>query len=120
VTDSKLTVEHSILFRNDAAASNMPSPQADVPDPAGGPPKHIDLDETLVFNAASDDLFDVDPGLSDAALSKTAPDFKPKAGAMALTGGVPPVNPFFDQTATFRGAIGTVDWTMGWTSYPQN
>jgi hypothetical protein len=73
-----------------------------------------------VFNAASDDLFDVDPGLPDAALSKTAPDFKPKAGAIALTGGVPPADPFFDQTATFRGAIGTVDWTAGWTSYPQN
>jgi len=99
----------------------MPTPQADVVDPAkpNDPPKHIDLDESLVFNATSDDLFDVDPGLPDAALSKTAPDFKPNAGAIALTGGVPPADPFFDQTA-FRGAVGTVDWTLGWTSYPQN
>jgi hypothetical protein len=27
----------------------------------------------------------------------------------------PPSDPFFDASATFAGAIGTVDWTAGWT-----
>jgi hypothetical protein len=117
-----LTVDHSILFRNDAPDSNMPAPQADIIDPTNpsGPKLHIDLDEATLFKAENGILFNADPGLPDAALSKTAPDFKPKAGAMALTGGVPPADPFFDQTATFIGAIGTVDWTTGWTAYPQN
>jgi hypothetical protein len=43
------------------------------------------------------------------------------ANAAALTAGTaPPNDPFFDATATFAGAIGTVDWTAGWTRYPQN
>lgn len=32
----------------------------------------------------------------------------------------PPADPFFDAAATFVGAVGTVDWTAGWTRYPQN
>jgi hypothetical protein len=110
VTAGNLTVTHSMLFRNDAAPSNMPPAQATN-----------DVDESLVFNAASNDLFDVDPGLPAAATSRTAPDFKPVAGAAALTAGTtPPADAFFDATATFAGAIGTVDWTAGWTAYPQN
>jgi hypothetical protein len=26
----------------------------------------------------------------------------------------------FDAAATFIGAIGADDWTVGWTEYPQN
>ncbi len=64
--------------------------------------------------------FDVDPRLQDA-YSLTAPNFAPAAGSPALTGGAtPPDDGFFDTTATFRGAIGTVDWTAGWTAYPEN
>lgn len=110
VNAGNLEVRDSMLFNNDTAANNnLPAPQASG-----------DLDERMLFNAAKNDTFGVDPGLPAAALSKTAPDFKPVAGAAALTGGVPPTDPFFDQTATFRGAIGTVDWTAGWTRYPQN
>jgi hypothetical protein len=79
----------------------------------------VDIDESLVFSATN--LVAVmDPGLPPEAMSKTTPNFKPVANAAALTGGVPPTDPFFDQTATFRGAIGTDDWTAGWTKYPQN
>jgi hypothetical protein len=110
VTAGNLTVTNSMLFNNDAAANNnLPPAQATG-----------DVDEKLVFNAAANDTLGEDPGLPAAATSKTAPDWKPVAGAKALTGGVPPTDPFFDQTATFRGAIGAVDWTAGWTKYPQN
>ncbi|HEU4726902.1 MAG TPA: hypothetical protein VFT22_03405 [Kofleriaceae bacterium] len=103
-----LTVTSSILFHNDASASNLPAAQATG-----------DIDEALLFNEANSDVV-LDPGLPPEALSKTAPSFKPLPGAAALTGGVPPTDPFFDQTATFRGAVGTDDWTAGWTRYPQN
>jgi hypothetical protein len=104
-----LTVTHSILFHNDSTASNMP---VGVTSP--------DFDESLLFNEVTNDDVVLDPGLPAEATSKTAPSFKPVAGAAALTGGVPPTDAFFDQTATFRGAIGTDDWTLGWTKYPQN
>ena len=108
VAAGNLTVTNSLLFHNDTSLTNLPPVQASA-----------DVDEALIFNAASND-FVADPGLPAAATSKTAPAFQPVAGAAALTGGVPPTDAFFDQTATFRGAIGPVDWTAGWTKYPQN
>lgn len=39
-------------------------------------------------------------------------------GSPLLTGGLtPPADGFFDQTATFRGAFGTTDWTAGWARF---
>lgn len=41
-----------------------------------------------------------------------------QVGSPLLTGGlVPPADGFFDQTATFRGAFGTTDWTAGWARF---
>jgi hypothetical protein len=41
-----------------------------------------------------------------------------QVGSPLLTGGlVPPADGFFDQTATFRGAFGTTDWTTGWARF---
>jgi hypothetical protein len=108
VTAGNLKVSNSILFMNDVSATNLP--------PASTP----DIDETLLFNAANSDEV-VDPGLSVMMFDKATPVFAPQAGAAALTGGAtPPNDGFFDVTATFRGAIGAVDWTSGWTKYPQN
>jgi hypothetical protein len=61
----------------------------------------------------------VDPQLENPSDLK-APNFKPKAGSPALTGGMAPTDPFFDANATFVGAIGSDDWTAGWTAYPEN
>ncbi len=73
-------------------------------------------EDTKVLDAALSNQT-VDPGLA-AAKSVTAPDFKPTA---TLTGSAtPPDDGFFDPTATFIGAIGSVDWTAGWTAYPEN
>lgn len=110
VTAGNLTVTYSMLFNNDASATNLPPAQA-----AG------DINENLVFNDAAHDVMGTDPGLTADVLSKTAPSFKPKAGAAALTAGTtPPADPFFDASATFAGAVGADDWTAGWTAYPQN
>ena len=51
----------------------------------------------------------------------TAPVFKPLTDSPALTGGAtPPGDGFFDVTATFVGAVGSTDWTAGWTAFPEN
>jgi hypothetical protein len=65
---------------------------------------------TTAGRADPHNSFNLNPGLPAAATSRTAPDFKPTAGAAALTAGTtPPSDPFFDASATFAGAIGTVD-----------
>ena len=46
------------------------------------------------------------------------PNAMPLAGSPALTGAdTPPNDGFFDQTATFVGAFGSVNWTDNWTNF---
>lgn len=114
-----LTVQYSMFYNNDGTAANLPPPQATG-----------DIDEAKYLTTAGavaaglpdpHNQFNIDPGMPAGMLNKTAPDFKPAAGAAALAAGTtPPDDPFFDRTATFAGAIGTIDWTAGWTKYPQN
>ena len=51
----------------------------------------------------------------------TTPNFLPKAGSPALTGAsFAGMNSYF-ATTTYRGAMGSTDWTAGWTNWdPQN
>jgi len=121
-----LTVAYSMFFGNQGA-TQLPDPEKDK----DGVVLAADIVEATYLTTEGalaavppkpdpHNLFTVDPGLTDA-FSRTAPNFKPKAGAAALTAGTtPPADAFFDATATFAGAIGTVDWTAGWTKYPQN
>jgi hypothetical protein len=122
-----LTIEHSVFYGNDTSPAQLPPVQTIVVGGVTMPdPKDVVEANYLVGTADYDphNLFVNDnPGLSAGATSKTAPDFKPIAGSMLLDttkAATPPTDPFFDQTATFIGAIGTVDWTATWTSYPQN
>jgi hypothetical protein len=119
-----LTVGYSIFYSNDSSASNLPAPQA------SGDIVEADYIRTAEAVAAGrpdpHNLFDVNPTLPAAATSRTAPDFKPAAGSPALTAAnaAPANDPrianqFFEKVA-FVGAIGTDDWTAGWTKYPQN
>lgn len=57
----------------------------------------------------------------------TSPNFLPVQGSPALTGAdFTGMNSYFIKTSgntalTFRGAMGTTDWTLGWTNWdPQN
>ncbi len=85
------------------------------------------------FVLMPDNMFDEAMALSDTSLSNrqvdpeltaptaAAPSWKPQAGSPVLTGGAtPPGDGFFDTTATFVGAIGADDWTVGWTTMPNN
>jgi hypothetical protein len=109
IAAGNLFVSNSIFFDNGGADGNWPAPMADG-----------DIDEKELFTTAACTNREVDPQLGDAS-SLTAPSFVPAAGSPALTGGAtPPNDGFFDTTVTFVGAVGTDDWTAGWTSYPQN
>ena len=51
-----------------------------------------------------------------------APDFRPVSAAAVGTGDTPPSDPFFDASATYKGAIGpdgfglaSIPWYAGWT-----
>lgn len=77
------------------------------------------LDEAAKLgDAALHNQLNVDPMLTDPT-NLTAPNVKPKAGSPALTGGATPTSgKGFDAAATFFGAVGTDDWTAGWTAFP--
>ena len=48
-----------------------------------------------------------------------SPSFVLRAGSAAFFVPPPPSDPFF-ETTTFIGAMGSTDWTAGWTAYPAN
>ncbi|HNB82085.1 MAG TPA: hypothetical protein PLP14_08320, partial [Chitinophagaceae bacterium] len=54
----------------------------------------------------------------------TSPDFRPSSGSPVLTGAAftdAKLSTGFDNTPTYRGAFGTVNWTQDWASFdPQN
>lgn len=75
------------------------------------------FDEQATLTADATIKLDMDPALTDAK-NLTAPNWKPTAGSPVLTGcGTPGAG--FDTTATYCGAIGSTDWTAGWTAYPR-
>jgi hypothetical protein len=110
-----LKVQNSVFFNN---GTNVFS-QVESSKVSGAVPMP-DLNEGEALQVAALSNRNVDPMLEDPTNVKK-PNWKPKAGSPVLTGGAtPPDDPFFDKTATFVGAIGTTDWTAGWTAYPEN
>ena len=100
-----LSMNYTYAFNQDALVA-PPFPVAQAADEA-------------LFNAAErNNRPNIDPMLT-APGNLAAPNFKPLDGSPVLTTpcGTPPAG--FDQTATFCGAIGATDWTLGWTRYPQ-
>lgn len=52
------------------------------------------------------------------AFNLNLPNAMPAANSPALTGGAtPPNDGFFDATATYVGAFGSVNWTAGWSNF---
>lgn len=121
---SALLVKHTYFMKSTNAAAIWPTNfdvnngnQNDC-DPAPAPAGTNCFDEQLSIGGDATNRLDVDAQLG-APKNITAPDFKPSAGSPVLTGcGSPPGGGFYDTTATFCGAVGTTDWTMGWTRFP--
>jgi len=115
-TDGSLGVKNSIFFKNPMAAFQNVKPS----NLADGGIVADNFDEEMSLLAPSLNNRQVDPLLAQATVV-TSPVFKPLMDSPALTnGGTPPNDGFFDVSATFVGAVGTTDWTTGWTAYPEN
>lgn len=80
------------------------------------------LDNTFSPALLGSTLFSAPTKLASGFANAGTPDFTPKAGSVAASGALFTNakftnDTFFDKTATYRGAIGTTDWTAGWTSF---
>ncbi len=91
-------------------------------DPDGSDPAGCGSEDTWLQQASFSNLF-ADPMLRSPWDYET-PDFRPTNGSPATTGIAPPSDPFFDATATFRGAVppantanANVPWYSGWTRF---
>jgi hypothetical protein len=120
------TANPRLSFRNvffwSIAGSNTTIPFAPNPVVSNGVttnPDATNLDESQVILSSANAVRMQDPQLT-AALNLTAPNFAPASGSAALNADAaltPPAG--FDTSARFVGAIGTTDWTRGWTAYPE-
>ena len=84
-------------------------------------PRGAAFDAFALFTRASEqNAMDRDPRLG-APYERAHPNFAPAVGSPVFSAGeTPPDDGFFDARATFVGAIGSEDWTQGWTAFPIN
>ncbi|MGE0549842.1 MAG: hypothetical protein AB7O24_17000 [Kofleriaceae bacterium] len=112
-----LVVKHTYFVKSTNAAAIWPT-DFDVSSGSQNDcqsPNTNCFDEVAQIGGDATNHLDVDPMLGDAK-NIAAPNFKPAANSPVLTGcGTPPSG--FDQTATYCGAIGGTDWTVGWTKF---
>jgi hypothetical protein len=117
----------ALFMRSSIFFNNGPNGMTHFTDLSAGAAEGMPpFDEDMFFRDAQwSNRFDLNPMISNAT-HVTAPNFAPAAGSPAMTGTMPPAGGgFFDQSATFvgavrPGAVGSDDWTTGWTSYPAN
>lgn len=106
--NGELVVDHSIFYDNAEVWQSGEADEATFPFTT----------EQFVGTLNGSNRF-ADPQLVDP-LNKTAPNFLPAPGSIALGGAAtPPVDGFFESVA-FVGAMGSVDWTAGWTTSAAN
>lgn len=119
--DARLSFKN--VFFWDIAGSNTGIPFAPNPVVSNGTttdPDVTKLDESKVILSTANNVKMQDPQLV-AATSLTSPSFAPAAGSASLNADAALTPPSgFDTSARFVGAIGSTDWTKGWTAYPAN
>ncbi len=71
------------------------------------------------FTKFNSDNQAVAPMLEDPRPDSGTPNYAPAAGSPALGAGQAPSDSFFDQV-DFIGAVGSEDWTAGWTNHARN
>lgn len=123
--DSARLFPNSLAIRNSIFFANGPVPQGGGarPDLPARTTASAPFNENTAFLDAAYANRAGDPKL-ERALDAASPNFRPQADSAALSvdsAGTPPAaGGFFDTSARFVGAIGTTDWTAGWTAYPAN
>ncbi|MCO4745727.1 MAG: hypothetical protein KC912_13120 [Proteobacteria bacterium] len=111
VTSTELTLSHTLLDCDVAITM-------DEEDANGDETPDIDPVNLSTWFASGTGNTIGTADLEDA-FNESAPNFAPKSGSAALGNGVAPTDSFFD-TADFIGAIGSEDWTAGWTTSVAN
>ncbi|RKG96736.1 hypothetical protein D7V97_35170 [Corallococcus sp. CA053C] len=118
----ELSVQGALFWSNKgdtASIPNAPNPKKDAAGTVTDPDvsKFVEAEKVL---AAGLNNKVADPQLT-AALNLDAPNFAPAAGSPALNpdnAATPGAG--FDTSARFVGAVGTTNWTTGWTAFPKN
>jgi hypothetical protein len=123
-TANTLSLQNILYWDNKNVSDTVPHAPQVVKDASGNvtDPDKTKYDEGALAASGNRALVNNDPKLT-GALNLLAPDFKPQAGSPALVSdyaAVPESKGFFDTNARFIGAIGTEDWTKGWTAFPRD
>ncbi|MCB9763759.1 MAG: hypothetical protein H6739_28580 [Alphaproteobacteria bacterium] len=114
-----LTIDNLIAFDIGASGADFFRPETGADDDDGG------FDEEGWLTSVDLNIrLGTDPGLPPAAFDLAAPDFVPAVNGAAATGAAsPPEGEFWDQAATYIGAVrpGTATpWYAGWTAFPED
>lgn len=104
ITNGGISLQHVILDCDTIVAPDKGEPAT--------PGAILSWFESGTGNVAKQGASDLDPDANAANL--TAPQFD-----TTITGGTIPADSFFDETSVI-GAVGSDDWTTGWTSYSAN
>ncbi|MDX1633743.1 MAG: hypothetical protein R3280_03845 [Marinobacter sp.] len=80
-------------------------------------------EQDWLAQAASNNRFTIETALFPAARDLVSPNFMPRLQARQMNGIRPPQSEFFDESATFVGAVSPASadsWLDGWTSFPDS
>ena len=115
VASGQLTFSHSIIATTDALTGRGPGTEED---------DDFRFDEVAwLKNADNHNILRLTSVLHPAARHLTEPDFRPRLSSQDMPGIAPPKSEFFDESATFMGAINPVNpgtWLEGWTAFPES
>jgi hypothetical protein len=128
-TSDELSIQNTLFWQNKGDTTSIGYSANPVKDANGvtTDPDATRLADGTIYKeperilAAANNNQVVDPKLS-AGRDVKAPNFKPEPESPALittNAATPPADGFFDTSAKFIGAVGSQDWTAGWTAYPE-
>lgn len=80
-------------------------------------------EKAWIKTTENQNLVSLGSALHPAARNTTSPDFRPRIPLKDMPATTPPKSEFFDESATFNGAINPRypgSWLEGWTAYPES
>ena len=116
VASGSLSFSHNVIA-NAGSVNNARREQAQDDDDFG-------FDEEAWLRAKENrNLLSLGSALHPSARNVTSPDFRPRLSLRDMPATTPPKSEFFDESATYSGAINPRNpgsWLEGWTAYPES